>query len=220
MKEIREYTAEVFRRSEKRIKDRKRNRRRMLLLCIPFFLVMTAVSAMILPALIPARSAHDNAAELVLGSESKGNANGTVVNADANDNASEGMTGEDAGSLAYTVVEIRDVGLSLDHSEKVTDQAVVMSLFGTIQALFADIEGAGQSVSESAAENEDVAQDPTETDSAGKWKNNTIIFTAEEGLQTVYRLRGNILSSDSTNEKAVLSDAQVAELLAVFGILE
>ena len=54
MREINECTAEVFRRSEKRIKERKRNRNRLLAFCIPLCLIVTVWSIMIPPAMMPA----------------------------------------------------------------------------------------------------------------------------------------------------------------------
>ena len=54
MREINEITAEVFRRSDKRIKERKRNRNRIIMCCIPFLICITVFSATILPAMMPA----------------------------------------------------------------------------------------------------------------------------------------------------------------------
>ncbi|MBE6608913.1 MAG: hypothetical protein E7633_10220 [Ruminococcaceae bacterium] len=54
MREITECTAEVFRRSENRIKERKRNRNRILAMCIPLCLILTVFSATLLQGMIPA----------------------------------------------------------------------------------------------------------------------------------------------------------------------
>ena len=51
MREINEYTAEVFRRSENRIKARKRKRNRMLAICIPLCLALIVSCFAVLPAL-------------------------------------------------------------------------------------------------------------------------------------------------------------------------
>ena len=55
MRDINEVTAEVFRRSDKRIKERKRNRNRIIMCCIPFLICITVFSATILPAMMPAK---------------------------------------------------------------------------------------------------------------------------------------------------------------------
>ena len=76
MREINECTAEVFRRSEKRIKERKRNRNRILMCCIPFLICFTIFSAAILPAMMPAKKGEnlsDNYSDMA------GNADGTNV---------------------------------------------------------------------------------------------------------------------------------------------
>ena len=54
MRDINEITAEVFRLSDKRIKERKRNRNRIIMCCIPFLICITVFSATILPAMMPA----------------------------------------------------------------------------------------------------------------------------------------------------------------------
>ena len=54
MREINECTAEVFRRSENRIKERKRNRNRILAMCIPLCLIITIFSVTMIPAMLPA----------------------------------------------------------------------------------------------------------------------------------------------------------------------
>ncbi len=53
MREINECTAEVFRRSENRIKERKRNRNRILAMCIPLCLIITIFSVTMLPGMLP-----------------------------------------------------------------------------------------------------------------------------------------------------------------------
>lgn len=53
MREINEITAEVFRRSDERIKERKRNRNRIIMCCIPFLICITVFSVAILPAMMP-----------------------------------------------------------------------------------------------------------------------------------------------------------------------
>jgi len=54
MRELNECKAEVFRRSDNRIKERRRNRNRILAMCIPLCLVLTIFSVMMLPGMLPA----------------------------------------------------------------------------------------------------------------------------------------------------------------------
>ena len=76
MREINECTAEVFRRSEKRIKERKRNRNRILAFCIPLCLIVTVWSIMILPAIMPANKSNNAAGE---GMDMAGSVDGTAA---------------------------------------------------------------------------------------------------------------------------------------------
>ena len=53
MRKLKECTAEVFRRSEQRIRERRRKRNRVLALCVPVILIAAVWSAMSLPAVMP-----------------------------------------------------------------------------------------------------------------------------------------------------------------------
>ena len=55
MRELNDCTAEVFRRSEKRIKERRRMRKRVLAVCIPLCLIITIGSVAILPEMMSAK---------------------------------------------------------------------------------------------------------------------------------------------------------------------
>ena len=198
MRELNECTAEVFRRSEKRIKERARNRNRILALCIPVCLIVTVWSVMISPALIPVSETSDHAP------------------------ADGQMNGNAPGSLAcpYTAVEIQPAGLfPEEHYGKVTDKEAVAEMFRAIHLLFADAAGNGLNSIENLPATEDTANQNL-TGSAGKWKVCTITFTTEDGSQAVYHLSEDTLVNVSTNERVFLSAAQAAGLMAVLGISE
>ena len=55
MREINEITAEVFRRSNNRIKERKQNRNRIIMCCVPLLLCITVFSVVMLPGMMPAK---------------------------------------------------------------------------------------------------------------------------------------------------------------------
>lgn len=61
MKNFEERKAEIFRRSEKRISERKKKRKRIFSICIPLLICIGAYSIFILPAMMPAGSADSNA---------------------------------------------------------------------------------------------------------------------------------------------------------------
>lgn len=58
MRDLDECRAEVFRRSESRIKERRRKRSRMLAICIPLVFCVAAYSIFILPAMLPVQKSH------------------------------------------------------------------------------------------------------------------------------------------------------------------
>lgn len=197
MREINECTAEVFRRSEKRIKERKRNRNRILAFCIPLCLIVTVFSVMILPAMMPAMNTKNAAAEI----------------------------GDTAGSpaYAYNAVEIHDNSMLPEHYEKVTDKVAVTRIFNVIYSLFVNVDEAAQNGGANSDTNRFNADNasPTEVaNNASKMKDYTVIFTTEDGAQTVYTLSGNTLLNVNTNESIVLSDAQVARLMIALVISE
>ena len=81
MREINEITAEVFRRSDKRIKERKRNRNRIIMCCIPFLICITVFSVAILPAMMPTKDFDPPQNEGALGGD------GAINDAGDNDGA-------------------------------------------------------------------------------------------------------------------------------------
>ncbi len=64
MRDLEQAKAEVFRRSNARIKKRKTIRRSIIACCVPLVLCMGAWSVMILPAMMPAKSAAPESAAM------------------------------------------------------------------------------------------------------------------------------------------------------------
>lgn len=213
MREINECTAEVFRRSEKRIKERRKKRNRFLALCIPLCLIVVVWSVMILPKMMPSAMDKYNA-EMSAASNSSGGAYEMFGDADSNDTAAE-MTGNSAQSLPcpYTAAEIQGTDIFPEYYAKATDKVAVTIIFNAIHSLY-DVDGADQSNGESFEDNVYDSQ----TSSTSQLKGYTIIFTTEEGSQAVYNLSENILLNVKTNETVILSDIQAAELMTVLGI--
>ena len=205
MRELNECTAEVFRRSEQRIRERRRKRSCVLALCIPACLIVTVWSTAVLPSMMPDLHADYSQAE-----------------------------GEMAGSAPespfcpYAAVEIQAAGVfPEEHDGKVTDRLTVAEIFDAVNSFFADADGNNRDGSGNlqnsdnlpAAEDNagDCQSEPASTD---RRKDCTITFTAENGLQAVYHLSGNALVNVSTNETVFLSEDQTAGLLAVLGLAE
>lgn len=198
MRDLNECTAEVFRRSEQRIRERRRKRGRVLALCVPVILIAAVWSAMSLPIMNPEGGALGN----------------------------DRFTGEAAGNAPesvacpYTAAEIQQAGVIPDeHSKEVTDRLAVAEMFLAVDSLFAKAAGSGQQANgnlpvEEASDNSDLSG------STGRSKGYTITFTAEDGSQAVYRLSGHRLLNVNTDEAIFLSDSQLTGLLAALGISE
>ena len=105
MRELNECKAEVFRRSDNRIKERRRKFNRVLALCVPLCLILTIFSITILPAMMPAGKDMAPGADGLLGNATSGDrgdqgnnkedGNGDMdgaVNTDVPDNLSFSLT--------------------------------------------------------------------------------------------------------------------------------
>ena len=198
MREINECTAEVFRRSEKRIKERKRNRKRILAFCIPLCLIVTVWSIMILPAMMPANKSDNNAGE---GMDIMGSVDGT--------------------DTAFVRVEIMSIGTATQSSVLKDDADEVAQIYYTVQSSFVSSgEGNKESANDKAEddalteENKDYSQGGTTNLSSGF----RIIFTTENGAQTVYSLSGDKLINETTKQETILTKDQRTNLLNMLGL--
>lgn len=198
MREINECTAEVFRRSEKRIKERKRNRKRILAFCIPLCLIVTVWSIMILPAMMPANKSDNNAGE---GMDIMGSVDGT--------------------DTAFVRVEIMSIGTATQSSVLKDDADEVAQIYYTVQSSFvSSSEGNKESANDKAEddalteENKDYSQSGTTNLSSGF----RIIFTTENGAQTVYSLSGDKLINETTKQETILTKDQRTNLLNMLGL--
>lgn len=197
MREINECTAEVFRRSEKRIKERKRNRNRILALCIPLCLIVTVWSVMILPAMMPANKSNNSAGE-----------------------GMDMMGGVDGTDAAFVRVEVMSTGTATQSTILKDDVDEVAQIYYTVQSSFVSSGGGNkESVNEEAeddalTENKDYSQSGTTNLSSGF----RIIFTTENGTQTIYSLSGDKLINETTKQETTLTEDQRSNLLDMLGL--
>ena len=109
MREINECTAEVFRRSENRIKERKKNRNRILAMCIPLCLIITIFSVAMIPGILPvgmdsAPEAGNQSGDFGDPGDNNEDGNGDMdgaVNTDVPDNLSFSLTWNTYGISSY-----------------------------------------------------------------------------------------------------------------------
>ena len=198
MRELNEIKAEILLRSEKRIKERKRNRNRILAFCIPLCLIVTVWSIMILPAIMPANKSDNNAGE---GMDIMGSVDGT--------------------DTAFVRVEIMSIGTATQSTILKDDADEVAQIYYTVQSSFVSSgEGNKESANDKAEddalteENKDYSQSGT-TNLSSRFR---IIFTTENGAQTVYSLSGDKLINETTKQETILTKDQRTNLLNMLGL--
>ena len=198
MRNFEERKAEVFRRSENRIKERKRNRNRILAMCIPLCLVVTVWSIMILPAMMPASKSNNNAGE---GMDIMGSVDGTAA--------------------AYVRVEVMSTGTATQSAILKDDADEVAQIYYTVQSSFVNSGGGNKESAKEEAEddaltdeNKDYSQSGTTNLSSGF----RIIFSTENGAQTIYSLSGDKLINETTKQETILAEDQRSNLLNMLGL--
>ena len=198
MRNFEERKAEVFRRSEKRIKERKRNRNRILAMCIPLCLVITVWSIMILPAMLPANKSNNIAGE------------GMDI-----------MGGVDGTEAAFVRVEVVSTGTATQSSIQKDDVNEVAQIYYSVQSSFVNYGGGNKESAKEEAEddvlteeNKDYSQSGTTNLSSGY----RIIFTTENGAQTTYLLTGDKLVNEATKQETILTEDQRSNLLNMLGL--
>ena len=198
MRNFEERKAEVFRRSENRIKERKRNRNRILALCIPLCLIVTVWSVMILPAMLPASKNNDGA-----------------------ENYMDIAGGVDGSEARYVCVEVMSTGTATQYAILKDDADEVAQIYYTVQSSFVNSGGGNKESAKEEAEddaltdeNKDYSQSGTTNLSSGF----RIIFSTENGAQTIYSLSGDTLINETTKQETILAEDQRSNLLNMLGL--
>ena len=198
MRNFEERKAEVFRRSENRIKERKRNRNRILALCIPLCLIVTVWSIMILPAIMPANKSDNNAGE---GMDIMGSVDGT--------------------DTAFVRVEIMSIGTATQSTILKDDADEVAQIYYTVQSSFVNSGGGNKESANDKAEDDALTEENKDYSQSGTTNLSSrfrIIFTTENGAQTVYSLSGDKLINETTKQETILTKDQRTNLLNMLGL--
>lgn len=200
MRNFEERKAEVFRRSEKRIKERKARRNHILMACIPLVLCITLLSAFFLPGMLP----------------------GETKDPDAADGAVGGLTENKSESLAcaYTKIDVIGNGISLSYTEasdmlSISNQLASYMVNEPENSTSVDEHPRGDDFKNDSAEDSYVGTTGA-TSAAGEGY--VITLTLHEGGTIAYRLTGNCLLDMAENKTYKLSQAQLKELNELLGI--
>lgn len=199
MRNFEERKAEVFRRSANRIKERKRNRNRILALCIPLCLILTAWSITILPAMLPAGKGNNNASGE--GMDIMGSADGT--------------------DAAFVRVEVMSTGTATQSSIQKDDVNEVAQIYYTVQSSFVNYGGVNKEPANEKTEDDALTEENKDGLISGTTNASSgyrIIFTTENGAQTIYFLSGDKLINETTKQETILTTDQRSNLLNVLGL--
>ena len=192
MRNFEERKAEVFRRSEKRIKERKQRRNHILMACIPLVLCITILGAFLRPNVTP-----DGAAE-------PGDTRPVV----------DGMGSDGFTSLFCPIAKITVSAnnFSISHTE-VADLLLISDQLYSYGTRAPSSNGTTDTV----VDEDDVPKDNGEDmDSANDAY--TITMVTHEGVKTEYQLVGKTLTNLTTNQTYKLTQTQANELRTLLGI--
>ena len=189
MKQMQEYTAEVFRRSEERIKKRKQTQKRILLGVTPIALCAVILTAAFLPGMRQKNAPSNSQPEAIIG-----NSDGVAGDSPDKNNG-------DLSRSLYVQVQIQSPVGSKTITEK---QAVDTMHAAIVSATITPPEsGAGNSV----PSGDDVA--PGDMGASPQY---TITFTTKLGDQTVYTLSGSTLTQIGSGKTTQLTNTQLKTL--------
>ena len=188
MRELQECQAEVFRRSEKRIRARRQRTIRMLLACIPLVLCIAVASMYTLPALLGTGTKTTGAADPA------GRPTEAFYNSSGKD---EGVP--ESTRCPVSKIEVQGTGVFLFHMEP----QELSQIFRQLRVCMDDITNDREETTQAGS---------------GSTPSYTIILTMEDGSTEEFWLAGNTLLDRSTGRTGILSQEQLTELERLLGI--
>lgn len=195
MRELHECQAEVFRRSEKRIKERKQRRQRILMTCIPLVLCLTIFGTFLFPQLNNNMQAPEGMPE----------------------SETQAAMGQDENqSMTCSIVEIKvsGNGVSIRYTD-VADLLLISDQLNTYGTRAPETSGTTNEDGSDRSENaDDVVGGVADSANAAY----TITLVTHEGEKTEYQLIGNTLLNQTTNQAYTLTYEQAKELREILGV--
>lgn len=206
MRNLEDCKAEVFRRSEKRIKERKRKRNRVLVCCIPLCLLFVAGGLYIRPLFEPMDE---------------------IMKYDGTNRIPDRVLGGSnyelySGATEYLSVMITDRTGSKEVSRRITDKEALGGLYG-FMAMYFDKSGAdaiGGSDGADGANGGIIGTDKETVREEVEIKYHLeepladykLVFRLSTGEELKFRLHENYLYNESNGGVVTLSDVQLAVL--------
>lgn len=195
MRELHECQAEVFRRSEKRIKERKQRRQRILMTCIPLVLCLTIFGAFLFPQLNNNMQAPEGMPE----SETQ---------------AAMGQDENQSMTCSIAEIKVSGNGVSIRYTD-VADLLLISDQLNTYGTRAPETSGATNEDDSDRSENaDDVVGGVADSVNAAY----TITLITHEGEKTEYQLIGNTLLNQTTNQAYTLTYEQAKKLREILGV--
>ena len=189
MRNFEERKAEVFRRSEKRIKERKARRNHILMTCIPLVLCVTIFGALFLPKLDYFKSAPERSDELLY----------------------SGMGTEAVGGLFTGSVEVSGNGISNCYTSVTDVQGISALLNGIVAIPETAPDGGDRDFVTEDNSSTDLKEDVKE-------QGYTIVIKRSDGSSTEYLLVGSVLIDQNTQQEYPVGEATMKDLKNALGI--
>lgn len=189
MRELHECQAEVFRRSEKRIKERKKRRNHMLMACIPLVLCITLFGAFLFPQMNDFKQAPES----------------------SNEQFSDAMGTDAAGGLFWDSVEVSGNGIS-NYYTAVEDVQLIVSLINEAVAIPETSDG--KENNDFTAED----SSSIDIQGEQKDKGYKILVQRSDGTSTEYQLVGSVLIDQTTQQEYPVSEETIMDLKDALGI--
>ena len=189
MRNFEERKAEVFRRSEKRIKERKQRRNHMLMACIPLVLCLTIFGAFLFPQMDDLKQAPES----------------------SNEQFSGAMGTDEDGGLFAGSVEVSGNGVS-SYYTSVENVQGIMRLINGIVAVPETNDGDDL---RDYITDESTSTDKNENYQENCYK---ILVKRSDGSSTEYLLVGSVLIDQTTQQEYPVSEDTMKNLKKALGI--
>lgn len=192
MRSFEERKAEVFRRSENRIKERRKARSRALAVCIPLCLIITVWSVTVLPAMLPVNNKNSGLA------------------AERAENTSDATY---YSKNEYVRIETKNSTAEDQTAIIKNDPEEIAEAYRLVQSMLNGNEQNDHHRTEDHEQQQTAGGNANKAASAYK-----ITFTATDGDQTCYMLNDHVLIDIGTNKETVLIEEQYVQLLQALGV--
>lgn len=199
MRNLDECKAEILRLGDKKIKQRKKRRMRVLSVCVPLCLCLVVASVVVLPTMLPTNEPM----------MSPPVCDTMMPDFNYNDGLAE------IGRLNYTKAEIK--GLSVVSFYNQVNETIKINYISDLINNLYEINDGGFDINlNERPETGSTNEPPYSNGSHDMVSSYLISFTAENGFKVEYTLSGSLLIKNSTGKSVRLTPEEHKQLLEVF----